>query len=61
MSACSQKEKSILLTAIRLQRRSPLSIGKKDLGGADLIDGLPPIKGADILGLLDGYDHVWAW
>jgi hypothetical protein len=27
----------------------------------DLIEGLTRVKRADVPGLLDGYDHVWAW
>ena len=36
-------------------------IAERGLADGDLIEGLTRIKRADVPGLLDGYDHVWAW
>ncbi len=36
-------------------------IAERGLTDGDLIEGLTRVKRADVPGLLDGYDHVWAW
>jgi hypothetical protein len=36
-------------------------IAEHGLADGDLIEGLTRVKRADVPGLLDGYDHVWAW
>jgi hypothetical protein len=34
---------------------------ERGIAADGLIDGLIHIKRGDVAGLLDGYDHVWAW
>ena len=36
-------------------------IVERGLSEADLIEGLSRVKRADVPGLLDNYDHIWAW
>jgi len=36
-------------------------LAERGLSDADLIDGLTHVRRAEVPGLFDGYDHVWAW